>query len=85
MQQRQSHNTDADIEPQVGDLVRVTGKEWFGHPMMMSMGLIIDKQDRTGEPVECACLVLIRGVSMWIYISDLTFEARAGVGDSGTM
>jgi hypothetical protein len=85
MQQRKSHNTVADIEPQVGDLVRVTGKEWFGHPMMMSMGLIIDKQDRTGEPVECACLVLIKGVSMWIYISDLTFEARAGDGDSGTM
>ena len=85
MQQRQSHNTVADIEPQVGDLVRVTGKEWFGHPMMMSMGLIVDKQDRTGEPVECACLVLIRGVSMWIYISDLTVEARAGDGDRGTM
>jgi hypothetical protein len=53
--------------------------------MMMSMGLIIDKQDRTGEPVECACLVLIRGVSMWIYISDLTFEARAGGVGGGTM
>jgi hypothetical protein len=52
---------------------------------MMSMGLIIDKQDRTGEPVECACLVLIRGISMWIYISDLTVEARATPDSSGTM
>ena len=85
MQQRQSHNTVTDLEPQVGDLVRITGKEWFGHPMMMSMGLILDKQDRTGEPVECACLVLIKGISMWIYISDLTVESRATHNSGGTM
>lgn len=73
------------IEPEVGDVVRVIGTEWFGHPMMASIGMVIDKQDRTGEPVECACLVMIRGTPYWIYISDLTVESRATPDSSGTM
>jgi len=80
MQQRQSHNTYVNLsntEPEIGDIVRITGNEWFGHPMMASIGMVIDKQDRTGEPVECSCLVLIHGVGLWIYISDLTVESRA--------
>lgn len=74
-----------NLEPQVGDIVRVTGNEWLGHPLMASVGLVIDKQDRTGEPVECACLVIIRGSPCWIYISDLTVESRATQDGSGTM
>ncbi len=74
-----------NVEPHVGDVVRVTGNEWLGHPLMAAVGLVIDKQDRTGEPVECACLVLISGASLWIYISDLTVESRATQDGSGTM
>lgn len=85
MQQRQRHSSNDALEPEIGDLVRISGKEWFGHPMMMSLGLVIDKQDKTGEPVECACLVLVQSVKMWIYISDLDVEARATPTRSVTM
>ncbi len=88
MQQRQSHNTHTKListEPEIGDIVRITGSEWFGHPMMASIGMVIDKQDRTGEPVECACLVLMNGVSLWVYISDLTVESRATHNSGGIM
>lgn len=88
MQQRQCHNTHknfSNLEPDIGDVVRITGNEWIGHPMMALFGLVIDKQDRSGEPVECACLVLVRGISLWIYISDLTLESRAMHNRSDTM
>ena len=75
----------SSLEPHVGDVVRVTGNEWLGHPLMASIGLVIDKQDRTGEPVECACLVLFNGFKQWIYVSDLTVESRATHTSSGTM
>jgi hypothetical protein len=88
MQQRQRHNTYAKLtstEPEIGDIVRITGSEWFGHQLMASLGMVIDKQDRTGEPVECACLVLVNGITIWVYISDLTVESRASHNSGGIM
>jgi hypothetical protein len=88
MQQRQSHNTHVSLrnaEPEIGDVVRITGSEWFGHQMMASLGMVIDKQYRTGEHVECACLVLVNGITIWVYISDLTVESRATHNSGGTM
>lgn len=75
----------SNLEPRVGDVVRVTGNEWLGHPLMASIGLVIDKQDKSGEPVECDCLVTFSGIRMWFYVSDLTVESRATHDSSGTM
>jgi hypothetical protein len=69
----------------IGDVVRITGGEWFGHPLAGAIGLVVDKQDESGEPVETACFVMIGGERRWIYISDLTVESRASGEDSGTM
>lgn len=52
---------------------------------MASIGLVIDKQDKSGEPVECDCLVIFSGIRMWFYVSDLTVESRATHDSSGTM
>ena len=82
---RPKQDNTSNLEPDIGDIVRVTGNEWLGHPLMASIGLVIDKQDRTGEPVECACLVLVSGVSLWVYVIDLTVESRATHDGSGTM
>jgi hypothetical protein len=73
------------LEPVIGDVVRITGGEWFGHPLAGAIGLVVDKQDESGEPVETACFVMLDGAPRWIYSSDLTVESRASGEDSGTM
>jgi hypothetical protein len=85
MQQRQSHSTVDNLEPAIGDVVRVTGKEWYGHPLMMSLGLVIDKDVKSGKTTESGCLVLFSSVRLWIYVSDLDVESRASPASSGTM
>ena len=73
------------FEPEIGDVVRITGSEWFGHPLGGSIGWVVHKQDEPGEPVETACFVMIDGAPRWIYSSDLTVESRASGEDCGTM
>jgi hypothetical protein len=66
-----------DHEPQVGDVVQITGKEWFGHPMMLSIGIAVKDREHSGEPVERTCYVQFESAGMWIYVSDLTIVSRA--------
>jgi hypothetical protein len=64
-------------EPRVGDVVRITGKEWFGHAIMASVGIVLKDKEHSGEPVERVCYVQFDGFGRWIYVSDLTIVSRA--------